>query len=452
MDYFEIFPADEFQAEQLDAYFSANAENGVSKLDIIHLFGKDKLEDIQKRLSKATGLAFITVDFKGEPITEATSFSRFCREVRNNPVAFERCKSSDAFGSIQAAVTKKTNVYFCPCGLLEVAIPIIVRGHYLGGFIGGQIRCNDAPETVSRLSAVMHSAESDQVASELKGLLEEIPVHSYEKFMDIANLVFLVINQLSENEISQHMQEDALKKHIKKIQSLNQRYIKENIAKTREVQELKIHSDPYELLDMFTSLLNLTVIENAPQTNELLSSFIAYIKYKYSDKGTFVSIGEEVEQAERYLTFQQKKLGDRLRFSIQIPKDIYIQKMPSDVLLPFVQNAVYNGIMLKEEGGRITIAGHLENNTLVLEIMDTGLGSTQEEIDIKYESYKDMHEGYYIHLGMDYAKEKMQRFFGEKCEVTVECSRNSGCKSLLVWPERYEERGLNKNVSDFDCR
>ena len=228
--------------------------------------------------------------------------------------------------------------------------------------------------------------------------------------------------------------------------------IKENIAKTREVQELKIHSDPYELLDMFTSLLNLTVIENAPQTNELLSSFIAYIKYKYSDKGTFVSIGEEVEQAERYLTFQQKKLGDRLRFSIQIPKDIYIQKMPSDVLLPFVQNAVYNGIMLKEEGGRITIAGHLENNTLVLEIMDTGLGLTQEEIDIKYESYKDMHEGYYIHLGMDYAKEKMQRFFGEKCEVTVECSRNSGCKSLLVWPERYEERGLNKNVSDFDCR
>ena len=40
MDYFEIFPADEFQAEQLDAYFSANAENGVSKLDIIHLLEK----------------------------------------------------------------------------------------------------------------------------------------------------------------------------------------------------------------------------------------------------------------------------------------------------------------------------------------------------------------------------------------------------------------------------
>ena len=104
--------------------------------------------------------------------------------------------------------------------------------------------------------------------------------------------------------------EDALKKHIKKIQSLNQRYIKENIAKTREVQELKIHSDPYELLDMFTSLLNLTVIENAPQTNELLSSFIAYIKYKYSDKGTFViNRAMEVEQAERLFDFSAEKAG-----------------------------------------------------------------------------------------------------------------------------------------------
>ena len=103
---------------------------------------------------------------------------------------------------------------------------------------------------------------------------------------------------------------------------------RETAAQAEDIIKSQNHIRSYELLDMFTSLLNLTVIENAPQTNELLSSFIAYIKYKYSDKGTFVSIGEEVEQAERYLTFQQKKLGDRLRFSIQIPKDIYIQKMP----------------------------------------------------------------------------------------------------------------------------
>lgn len=439
-DYHEIIHMDELEPDRLDEYFNANDEGSANKLDIIHLFGKEKIENIQKSLSKATGLAFVTVDFRGEPITEATSFSTFCRKIRSNPDAIERCKSSDAFGSIQAAVTQKTNVYFCPCGLLEVAIPIIVRGHYLGGFIGGQIRCYDAPESVSRLSAVMHSTKSNEVVAQCQDLMDQIPVYSYEKFLDIANLVFLVINQLSENEISQHMQEDVLKKRIKKIQLSNQRYIKENIQKTREIQELTIRSNPYEVMDMLLSLLNLTVIEDAPRTNELLGDFIEYTRYKYQDKGTFVHISGELEQVERYLAFQQKKLGGRLEYSIQVPREMHMQRMPQEILMPFVQNALYNGIMLKKEGGMISVTGYARNGNLILEISDTGPGLSEAEIAIKFETYQDRHDGHYIKLGMDYAKDRMRQLFGEGYDVMVESQRNKGCKSILVWPEHYEER------------
>lgn len=351
-EYHKMMHMDEMEPDALDEYLSMNEENSINQLDIIHLFGKEKLETIQESLSKATGLAFITVDFKGDPITSATSFSRYCEKVRNNPEAMERCKSSDAFGSIQAAVTQKTNVYFCPCGLLEVAIPIIVRGHYLGGFIGGQIRCSDAPESVSRLSSVMHAARADEAVAEYRPLLEEIPFYSYEKFLDIANLVFLVINQLSENEVSQHLQEDILKKRIKKIQALNHSYAKEITQLNRQVLELEMQSNQYELLDMLTSLLNLTIIEEAGRTNELLTSYIDYIKYKYTEKGTFVHISGELEHAEQYLLFQKKKTGDRLKYSIQVPKELHMQKMPSDILMPFMQNAFYNGVMLKRKAGK----------------------------------------------------------------------------------------------------
>lgn len=439
-DYHEMIRMDELEPDSLDEYFNTNDEGSVNKLDIIHLFGKEKLENIQKSLSKATGLAFITVDYRGEPITEATSFSHFCIKIRNNPDAIERCKSSDAFGSIQAAVTQKTNVYFCPCGLLEVAIPIVVRGHYLGGFIGGQIRCYDAPESISRLSSVMHSAKSIEAVAQWQDLMEEIPVFSYEKFLDIANLVFLVINQLSENEISQHMQEDVLKKRIKKIQLSNQRYIKEIIRITREVQELTIRSNPYETLDMMMALLNLTVIEDAPRTNELLGSFIEYTRYKYQEKGSFVHVSGELEQAERYLSFQQKKLGQRLEYSIQVPKEMHMQRMPPEILMPFVQNALYNGVMLKKEGGKITVTGYNKNGNLILEISDTGPGLGEADIAIKYEAYKDKHDGYYIQLAMDYAKDRMKQLFGDGYDIIVESSRNKGCKSILVWPEHYEER------------
>jgi len=422
----------------MDNYINGNDEN-FNHLDIIHLFGKERLENIQKSLSKATGLAFITVDFRGEPITEATYFSRFCQHIRNFPHALERCKSSDAFGSIQAAVTQKTNVYFCPCGLLEVAIPIVVRGHYLGGFIGGQIRCNDAPDSISRLASVMHFSQSEK-SEEYIRLMEEIPVYSYEKFLDIANLVFLVINQLGENEVSQYMQADVLKKKIKKVQKTSQKYLKELKQKNKQLQESKMQSNPYYLLDAIGSLLNLSIIEDAPQTNELLNTLADFVRYSYEEQASFTYLSGELEHAERYLTIKKKKLGERMEYSIQVPKEMQMQRIPAHILLPFVQNAFYNGIMLKNEGGKITITGSIKNNHVILEICDTGSGLTQDELDIKFEAFKDYHEGPFIKLGMDYAQEKMKQLFGDGYDIIIEDPRGKGRKCIIRWPERFEER------------
>lgn len=68
------------------------------------------------------------------------------------------------------------------------------------------------------------------------------------------------------------------------------------------------------------SLVNLTVIENAPRTGEVLKQLIDYVRYSSMEKGTFVSVSRELEQAERFLAIQKQKLGERLNFSIQVPK------------------------------------------------------------------------------------------------------------------------------------
>ena len=423
-----------------EEYISMIGEGDINKLDIINLFGKEKLENIQKSLSKATGLAFVTVDFRGEPITEPAYFTEFCNKMRGDSKAIECCKSSDAFGSIQSAVMRVPNVYFCPCGLLEVAIPIIVKGHYLGGFIGGQVQCNDAPENVCRLGNVVSSDKSREMLDEYQNLKDEIQVVSYEKFKDIANLVFLVINQLSENQVSQQVQENQLKRRIHKMQTLNQKYIQENRKKDHELKKLKAKFDPYEILDNVTSLLNLTVIEEAPVTNEMLVLFIDYLKYMYTEKDTFVPVAGELEHAEQYLEFQKKRYGDKLEYSIQVPQSMHLYKIPSHVLLPFIKNAFYNGVMLKKGGGKITVTGAIQNGNVILEIVDTGTGLTEEELAIKFETYKEKHPGHYIELGMEYAREKMKRLFGEEFDIIIEEYKNKGRKCVLFWPEHLEKR------------
>ncbi len=431
---------DELDLDTAEDYLDWEEENPADQLDIIHLFGREKLETIQESLSKATGLAFITVNYKGDPITSATAFCAYCEKVRSIPAALEQCKFSDAFGSIQAATTQKTNVYFCPCGLLEVAIPIIVRGHYLGGFIGGQIRCLDAPDTVSRLSAITGMSKPNEQMKAYKHLIKEVPVYSYEKFLDIANLVSLVINQLSENEISQHVQSDTLRKRMHKVQALNQKYLEKNQQLFRRIRRLELQNNEFELLDMLTSLHNLTVIENAEKTNEYLEQYITYIKYSSIEKSPFVPMSAEFQHAEQYLQLQKIKMGERLEYSLQMCQELHMQKMPSHVLMPFVKNALYHGVLHKKEGGRITVNGYVQKGNVILEIEDNGPGFSDEELDARYEVFQNRHEGYYIRMGMEYARDKMQRLFGKEYAVMRETFKDKGSKSVLMWPEYYEIR------------
>ena len=158
------------------------------------------------------------------------------------------------------------------------------------------------------------------------------------------------------------------------------------------------------------------------------------------EKGTFVPVTKELDHAEKYLLIQKKKLGDRLQYSIQVPREMHMRKMPSGILLPFIQDALYNGVMLKKQGGKISIGGAIRNNNLIMEISDDGPGLLEVELEAKYEAFEDKHEGYYIKLGKDYAREKMKKLFGEEYRIISENIRNKGCKNILIWPEHYEER------------
>ena|GEM_PF-3350663 len=173
----------------------------LEQLNIETLFGKEILEQIQQIISDATGLAFVTIDYKGEPVTELTSFTPFCQRLRKNKANERLCQSSDAFGSISSAVTQKPFVYLCPCGLLEVAIPLIVRNHYLGGFIGGQVQGSHLPNQITKLEMILKPTQSEEDLKEMQALYTLIPKMPYEKFIMIVDFISIIIGHLGEKEV-----------------------------------------------------------------------------------------------------------------------------------------------------------------------------------------------------------------------------------------------------------
>ena len=51
-----------------------------SRLDIMTVIGHDLLEEIQQSVADVTGIAFVTVDYKGDVLTKTTHFCKYCKK------------------------------------------------------------------------------------------------------------------------------------------------------------------------------------------------------------------------------------------------------------------------------------------------------------------------------------------------------------------------------------
>ena len=69
-----------------------------------------------------------------------------------------------------------------------------------------------------------------------------------------------------------------------------------------------------------------------------------------------IPLAEELELAERYLSIEKLRLGERLRVSWQLINELPMtMPIPALILQPLLENAIYYGIEPRREGGEIAV-------------------------------------------------------------------------------------------------
>ena len=86
------------------------------------------------------------------------------------------------------------------------------------------------------------------------------------------------------------------------------------------------------------------------------------------------SLEDETELIQAYLRIQQVRMGVRLSYDITIPNALKSLRVPSVMLLTLVENAIKHGIGPAADGGCVRVIAAQEAATLVLTVIDTGLG------------------------------------------------------------------------------
>lgn len=168
-------------------------ESKVALTDVIDL---QFLQRFQDNFAKGVGLASVTVDTSGNPVTKPSCYTRFCRDfTHSTECGDKRCAESHRKGGEEAARTGKPVVYECHAGMIDFAAPIMIDGQLIGTVLGGQVLTSVPQEEKYRKIA----GEIGVDAAGYVAAVREVPVLSLESIEAAANVLFIVTNAISKS-------------------------------------------------------------------------------------------------------------------------------------------------------------------------------------------------------------------------------------------------------------
>ncbi|AOR23645.1 PocR ligand-binding domain-containing protein [Clostridium taeniosporum] len=379
------------------------------------------LKSIQDRLAEITGLAYNIVDFKGNPINNYSNFCNFCSKIRNTKDGMKICYDTNAHAGLEAAIRQKPYIFKCPAGLVDVAVPIIVKGNYLGAVFFGQVRTNK--DTLKPIKKSNYYSKICRNSTELLNDFKNTKFIDYSKIESICSLVNIIVNLLGEKSELRVIQEELGFINIKLIREKQEREKLKKQIKLHELDSLETPISFEFMLNTLNTISSLAIIEDAPKTKDMIYSLTKLFRYNFKNIGNLVSLEKAIENINTYLKIQSTRFGERIKYEINIDNKINDIKIPTMFFLPFIEYSVLNGLCPKKDGGTISIKGQCYENNAIILIKDNGIGISENEL---FKILNGKCKQGSLGAGIYNANNVLIKYYGKDYKVNINSKLNVG--------------------------
>lgn len=147
---------------------------------------------------------------------------------------------------------------------------------------------------------------------------------------------------------------------------------------TTEITALRAQMNPHFIFNCLNSIQLYTAQNDPDKASEYLTKFSRLIRLVLDNSKTDkISLTNELETLKLYIEMESMRFRGKVKHEINIADDVDVSfiQIPPLLIQPFVENAIWHGLMHKEEGGiiKITITQPKEN-ILLIEVVDNGIG------------------------------------------------------------------------------
>jgi two-component system LytT family sensor kinase len=205
------------------------------------------------------------------------------------------------------------------------------------------------------------------------------------------------------------------------------------LATEAELKALRAQVNPHFLFNSLTTIgyLIQTAPDRAFETLMRLTALLRGVLRR--SEGEFATLGEEIELIESYLDIERARFEDRLRVTIDAPRETRNHRIPAFIIQPLVENAIKHGVSPSRMGGEVVISAQIASvagsvspgcDTLKISVHDTGLGASEESL------IAGRNRG----VGLSNVERRLKAHYGDQASFNIRSAPGAGMTVELSLP------------------
>lgn len=206
---------------------------------------------------------------------------------------------------------------------------------------------------------------------------------------------------------------------LKRNSEISQQKLKlETLAKSAELELLKIQLNPHFLFNALNSIKALVLIDQEKSRDAIIKlSELLRFSLNY-EKAPLINIKEEINEVVKYLELEQIRFGKRLEVEIILQEETLDRRIPPAMVLTLAENAIKHGITKLPDGGIIKIESKIKGARICVEVINSG----------------QLVENFSMGIGLTNLQKRLENLFPENASFHLDNFGNKLVKSTIIYP------------------
>ncbi len=219
------------------------------------------------------------------------------------------------------------------------------------------------------------------------------------------------------------------------------RFMSDRKALVLEQKLLRSQMNPHFLFNALTGIQNFIVNQNPEKASIYLSKFANLVRNILDNSvDEYVALEREISTIENYLELQKIRYAGKFNYHIEIEESLDPETVmiPPMLAQPFIENSIEHGIRNRETPGYIDIRFSRQDETLIFEVEDNGVGRQKSrEIELlKEKGHRSMATSLTLERLANLNRKLHKKIILEITDLENSLGESCGTKVMFAIPVR----------------